>query len=161
MRNSFLRRVLVKWHHSKLRNLLRNLLALNHQGRPKKSLLPNLVGALPKPPSQPQRKMSRSLRLRRRYAYKQKLFCSLVMSRHKMVSLGTTIRLLPCDLEVTSSNIGNSLSTYRGKTMYIYSLQTPPGGSLTHWPLFLVMSHHNIHAWNLYTIRPCSICAID
>lgn len=37
-----------------------------------------------------------------------------------LVSLSAAVRLLPCDVEVTCSNRGNSLSTYGSKAVYIY-----------------------------------------
>lgn len=48
------------------------------------------------------------------------------------------VRLLPCDLEGTSSNPGNSPSTLGGKAAYIYLPMTPPSVSLVRWfALFL------------------------
>lgn len=46
------------------------------------------------------------------------------------VSLGTTVRLLLYDLEVTSLNPKNNLFACVSKVEYMYLLQTPPGGSL-------------------------------
>lgn len=37
----------------------------------------------------------------------------------KRVSLGVTVRLLHCDMKVTCSNLGNSLSEYKGKVAHI------------------------------------------
>lgn len=53
-----------------------------------------------------------------------------------MVSLGTIVRLLPCDVEVMGSNLGNNFSTCRGKVAYIYPPRTLPGGSLDTGPPF-------------------------
>ena len=48
------------------------------------------------------------------------------------VSFGATVKLLPCDLEVTGLNLGNSLSACRSKAAYIYLSQIPSSGSLLH-----------------------------
>jgi len=42
------------------------------------------------------------------------------------VSLAATVRLLPCDLEVTDSNPETAYPLVGGKDAYIYSPQTPP-----------------------------------
>ena len=56
------------------------------------------------------------------------------------VSLGTMVRLLLCDLEVTSSNRGNSLSACNDRTAYTFPPKTPLGGSLVYWAaLFTIL----------------------
>ena len=54
------------------------------------------------------------------------------------VNLGATLRLLPCNLAVTGSNLGNSLFVCEGKAPYIYSPNTPPGGASCPGPFFCV-----------------------
>lgn len=49
------------------------------------------------------------------------------------MGLGTTVRLLHCDPDVTDSKYGNNLSTCTDKTAYIKSSPRPySGGSLVH-----------------------------
>lgn len=59
---------------------------------------------------------------------KQREIC---LCSNRRVSLSAMIRLLICDLEVTSSNTENNLSAaYGGKAAYIYPPQAAPGISL-------------------------------
>lgn len=61
------------------------------------------------------------------------------------VSLGTTMRLLPCDLEVTGSTPGNNLYACGGKAAYIYPPQIPPCGSSCTGPPFNVLCYNIVH----------------
>ena len=49
------------------------------------------------------------------------VFSKVGLNWIKRVSLGTMVRLLPCDLEVTDSNSRNSLFVCGGEAAYIYS----------------------------------------
>ena len=54
----------------------------------------------------------------------------LMVLPKRMVCFGAIGGLLPCDLEVTISNSGNSLPACKDKIAYMYPFQTLPGGSL-------------------------------
>ncbi|RHN76816.1 putative proton-exporting ATPase [Medicago truncatula] len=56
------------------------------------------------------------------------LFCQFVLLVTR-IDLGETVRLLCCDLKVTCSSIGNSLSAYRDKAADIYLFQAALIGS--------------------------------
>ena len=49
------------------------------------------------------------------------------------------VMLLPCDLEVSGSNSGDSLSAFSDKAAYVYSLQNPLDGSLVHFVAFILI----------------------
>lgn len=67
------------------------------------------------------------------------------------MSLGTTVRLLPCDLEGIGSNPRNSLFACESMAVFVYPPQTPFGGSFLHWVSFWCLLVHS----NEYNLKVC------
>ena len=82
---------------------------------------------------------------------RQKILSASLEFLKLWVSLGPTVRWLPCDLEVIGSNPKNNLSASRDTTTYIYPTYIPPNGSFVHWVVLEFLKLYHVVIIDIYS----------